>query len=81
MQFKCFHSYNISTIEYLLQGIESAASNIEANVQSKVRLGMMEKLGDILPAKMLEKGMRVVCSVQGPESQADFFYAHLKTLA
>jgi len=62
-------------------GIESAASNIEASVQSKVRHGMMEKLGDILPEKMLEKGMKVDCSVQGPENQADFFYAHLKTLA
>jgi hypothetical protein len=41
----------------------------------------MEKLGDILPTKMAEKGMRVSCSVQGPELQADFFYSHLKSLA
>ena len=62
-------------------GIEKAAANIDSKMQSKVRLGMMEKLGSMLPQKMSEKGMEVACVVNGPEDQADFFFSHLRTLS
>lgn len=61
-------------------GIESALTSIDANIHQKVRLGMMEKFGEMIPRKMAENGMIVSCDVLPPEEQADFFYAKLATI-
>jgi hypothetical protein len=51
------------------------------NILKKVKAGMMDKLAILLPEKMGEKGMQVVCCTKGPEEQADFFFHHLQSLA
>mmetsp|Transcript_5591 Transcript_5591/g.8518 ORF Transcript_5591/g.8518 Transcript_5591/m.8518 type:complete len:203 (-) Transcript_5591:206-814(-) len=59
-------------------GIEGALTTIDSNISHKVREGMMEKFGSIIPLKMAEAGMIVCCDVLGPERQADYFFEKLR---
>lgn len=62
-------------------GMADVVSNkVEAKITSMINEGMMKKFGDIIPAKLAEKGLNVACTTCTLEQQADFFYDTLMRL-
>ena len=61
-------------------GITQALDTVNSTILTKVREGIMQKLGEIIPSKMAEAGLQVSCCVKSREEQADFFYETISSM-